>query len=151
MIALNPNAKVTAITAKIGSYNTDHIGLVDGINLNGTVYDFEPIAPALAPQVTATNFNTNNDALYKGINVGFTLNDDFRKISSVKVELLKGSEVLVTNSDNANLLALIAGGEKSLSTPFIVTPGSYTETYWNLGQREWLRTEAPTTARITVT
>jgi hypothetical protein len=151
VIALNPNAKVTAITAKIGSYNTDHIGLVDGINLNGTVYDFEPIAPALAPQVTATNFNTNNDALYKGINVGFTLNDDFRNISSVKVELLKGSEVLVTNSDNANLLALIAGGEKSLSTPFIVTPGSYTETYWNLGQREWLRTEAPTTARITVT
>jgi len=90
----------------------------------------EPVAPQV---VTATNFNTHSGADYEGINVGFTLNDQFGTVEAVKVELFKGGDLIVENNHNQALLDLINGGEQSLSTPFIINDGTYVETYWNLG------------------
>ena len=54
VIGNNPNAKVTSIAVNIGTYNASHVGLADGVNLNGTVYDFEPaVAPPVAPIITS--------------------------------------------------------------------------------------------------
>lgn len=53
VIANNPNAKVTSIVANIGTYNPGNVSLVDGVNFNGTVYDFEPtIVAPVAPTIT---------------------------------------------------------------------------------------------------
>lgn len=151
VIAANPTAKITSVTTKIGSYNVNHIGLVDGVSLNNTVYDFEPAEPVLAPEVTATNFNTENNAGYRGLNVGFTLNNDFRNVSAVKVELFQNSTLLATNTDTPDLISLINSGEKSLSTPFVISPVSYTDNFWTFSQRDWLKTETPIKVVITVT
>lgn len=40
-----PDAQITAIGVNIGSYNRSYDVLTDGVNFNGTTYDFELIAP----------------------------------------------------------------------------------------------------------
>ncbi len=145
----HPNAKITSVKLNIGTYNPDWVVRADGLNFNGTVYDFEPAAN---PIVSGENFNTHNDADYKGINVGFNINNDFGTVSAIKVELFKNADLLVTNNHNSALLNLVnVSGERTLSTPFIITPGTYTETYWNLGSRAWAPTDKPTKAVVTVT
>lgn len=103
------------------------------------------------PIVTGENFNTHSGADYHGINVGFNINNDFGTVTSVKVELFKDAELLVANTHNQALLDLInVSGERTLSSPFFVTPGTYTETYWNLGTRTWTAEDRPTRAVVTV-
>lgn len=54
VIANNPNAKVTSIVVNIGTSNPGNVSLVDGVNFNGIVYDFEPtIVAPVAPVITA--------------------------------------------------------------------------------------------------
>lgn len=105
-----------------------------------------------AAEVTATNFNTHSGNDYQGISVGFTLDSSVGNVTVVTVELFKGVDLIVANTHNQALLDLINNdGETSLSTPFIITPGTYTETYWNLGSHTWTTDDKPTRAVITVT
>lgn len=149
VLSQNPDAKITSLKLNTGTYNPSWVVRADGVNFNGTVYDFEPI---LNPTVTGENFNTHSDTDYRGINVGFRINQDFGTVSNVKVELYNDDGILVTNSSNQALLDLINNDNQlQLSTPFIVTPGTYQEEYWNLGSRSWGINDKPTKAIVTVT
>lgn len=44
-----PNARLMAVGVSVGTYNTDYIIDVDGINVNGTVYNFEKTAGNSVP------------------------------------------------------------------------------------------------------
>ncbi len=107
--------------------------------------------PVISHVVTATNFNTHVGDDYEGINVGFTLEKEFGTVSAVKVQLYKGGDLIVENNHNQALLDLINNGETSLSTPFIIKNGTYTETYWNLGSHTWTSDDVPTKVAIIVT
>lgn len=148
VLASHPNAKVTSVKLNIGTYNPDWIVRADGVNFNGTVYDFEP---AVNPVVTGENFNTHSGSDYKGINVGFRINDDFGTVSAVTVDLYKDTTKLATNTHNAALLGLINSGERQLSTPFITEAGTYTETYWHFESNNLGLGTKPTKAVVTVT
>lgn len=148
VLASHPNAKVTSVKLNIGTYNPDWVVRADGVNFNGTVYDFEPAAD---PVLTGENFNTHSGADYKGVNVGFRINDDFGTVSAVKVELYKDTTKLATNTHNTALLSLINSGARQLSTPFITEPGTYIEDYWNLGAHSLGLSTKPTKAVVTVT
>lgn len=123
------------------------IGYVDNFSFNGNAFDFEPNAN---PVVTGENFNTHSGSDYKGLNVGFNIND-FGTVSAVTVDLYQGTTKLATNTHNAALLSLINSGTTQLSTPFIIQPGSYTETFWNLGTHNLGFDTKPTKAVVTVT
>ena len=98
--------------------------------------------------VIAENFNTHVGSDYKGLNVGFRLNELVpSQVDSIKVELVDGSNnVLATNTANEDLLAMEAVQH---STPFIVTAGAYEEQYWNLDE-EYTGETKPAKAVITV-
>jgi anti-sigma factor RsiW len=99
--------------------------------------------------VIAENFNTHVGDNYKGINVGFRLNELVpSQVDSIKVELLDGNDnVLATNTANEKLLKMDAVQH---STPFIITPGNYTEQYWDLGEHSLSLATKPVKAVITV-
>ncbi|HET8884250.1 MAG TPA: lamin tail domain-containing protein [Candidatus Saccharimonadales bacterium] len=104
------------------------------------------------PTVLSQNFNTHSGVDYKGINVGFEI-ANFADVTEVSVALYRDGETtpFVTNTDNQNLLDLIASGITQLSTPFIITDGMYIEEYWNLGEYEWTTADIPAMARVSVT
>lgn len=116
-----------------------------------TVADNTP--KPLNPQVTMQggNFNTHNGDDYKGINVGFSLNEDFRNITELSVSLKKDDATLVTNTHNDTLISHINSGNKLLSTPFIIQNKGYQETHWSLGTRTWSKDDKPTGFVVTVT
>lgn len=101
------------------------------------------------PVVNGENFNTNDSAAYKGINVGFNVKD-FGTVSSVKVSLYKDDVLLVENTGTPALNNLINSGETHLSTPFYIQGGT-ADAYWNFGVRSWTVADKPTKAVITVT
>ena len=55
VLALNPNATVSALLLNIGTYNVNYNVLADAVQFNGMVYDFEPAVPA-----TPTNLRFND-------------------------------------------------------------------------------------------
>ena len=82
----------------------------------------------------AENFNTHSGTDYKGINVGFKL--EYLRISDltkVEVSLYDGNTLLVKNTANDKFFNL-PDTIKQHSTPFIISEGTYTEEYWNLGR-----------------
>ena len=111
------------------------------------------IAAAQAePAVNAENFNTHSGSDYKGINVGWNV-ENITEFTEVIVALLDGSDnVIIENEGNVQLLnELLAGGEDQYSTPFITWEGSYdadADDYWSFG--EWSSYDMPVKARITV-
>lgn len=147
VLAMHPNAKITSIKLNIGTYNPGWVVRADGVRLNSTIYDFEPVAN---PVVNGENFNTHSGSDYKGLNVGFNI-ADFGTVSAISVALYKDDTVLATNTSNAALLALANGGTTQLSTPFITQTGSYVEEYWNLGAHSMTPATKPTKAVVTVT
>ncbi len=109
------------------------------------------LKPAPTPIINGENFNTHSGTDYKGINVGFNIND-FGTVTDVTVDLYKDATKLATNTSNDELLTLINNGETHLSTPFIIENGTYgTETYWNLGAHTLNFSTKPTKAVVTVT
>ncbi len=105
------------------------------------------------PTVLGENFNTHSGTDYKGINVGFRVSD-FQTVTGVTVDLYHDgdSTPFVSNTHNDELLALIGSGTSQLSTPFITSPGTYTEQYWNLGTYLWNPASLmPIKAVVTVT
>lgn len=154
IVAQYPNATVRAgngvyLSAgqnSAGAPWSNFVGYVDNFKLNGNVYNFEPNAN---PVVNGENFNTHSGGDYKGINVGFNI-DDFGTVSNVTVDLYKDATKIATNTSNSALLTLINNGENQLSTPFIIS-GDYVETYWNLGDHVLSFNTKPTKAVVTVT
>src|SRR5690606_37243057 len=87
--------------------------------------------------VNGENFNTHSGDNYKGFSVGFNINH-FSDVSGVTVELFDGDTVMVANTHNQLLLDLINDdGILQHSTPFITIPGTYIESYWELGEYDW--------------
>ena len=90
-----------------------------------------------------TNFNTHSGTDYKGVNVGFKLEDgiDFDKISSIMVNLyseegrLIASNKAIKDKHKELYTADQIPPVREFSTPFIVQEGTYKEEYWILG--EW--------------
>jgi hypothetical protein len=88
-----------------------------------------------------TNFNTHSGEDYKGVNIGFILQDgiDFDKISSIKVNLystegtLIASNVAIKNKIKDLYTAQTPGPVREFSTAFIAEDGTYVEEYWTLG------------------
>jgi len=69
------NATVTTYRINMGTGNPGYVAWLDKISVNNTlIADFEM---DVKPVVTGENFNTHSGADYRGINVGFSLNDDF--------------------------------------------------------------------------
>lgn len=147
----NTNTRPVEVTISV----TDENG--DVVAVNSTFNDGDPSWPTYEsllppmPEVTATNFNTHSGSDYEGINVGFTLNTEFENVTDVRVALFNDAGIIVENTHNQMLLDLINDGETSLSTPFIMTQGSYIEEYWNLGSNVWTSEDKPTRVVISVT
>ncbi len=119
---------------------------------NSAGYSFTVTVANPQPMVVGENFNTYAGADYKGISVGFSI-DNFKTVNGVSVSLYDAAgNLLVENVHNTKLLDLINDdGVKQLSTPFIVTPGTYNEEYWQPGAREWKAQDKPAKAVIAVT
>jgi len=141
-----PNRAVISVTDETGTYTAENNNLAEP---NGWLY--ETLLPP-TPVVTATNFNTHSGTDYKGINVGFTLNDEFGTVSDVRVALFNDGGMIVENTHNQALLDLINDDDVlSHSTPFIMTEGTYVEEYWNLGDHNWTENDKPNRSVISVT
>lgn len=148
----------TTATSQSGVFNQgegSHFVKIRAIDAAGNVGEWSDAAQvfylATNASVLGENFNTNSDAGYQGINVGFKLGA-FKNVSSVKVELFNGNTPMVANTHNQKLLDLINNDDvEQLSTPFITVPGSYEEEYWTLGNYAWTSSSPmPTKAVVTV-
>lgn len=96
------------------------------------------------------NFNTHSGNDYKGLNVGFRLESlNISDLSAVMVSLYQDETLLVTNTAKDTLWDL-SDDVKQLSTPFIITPGTYVEDYWVLGECTWTADAKPTRAEIII-
>jgi len=86
-----------------------------------------------------TNFNTHSGEDYKGVNIGFTLQDgiDFDKISSIKVNLYSTEGTLIASNvaikNKIKDLYTAQTPVREFSTAFIAVDGTYKEEYWTLG------------------
>jgi|GEM_PF-1059907 len=155
--AMFPSAIIYSYGVNVGSNNPSYDVEVDNFTFNDETYDFEP-----TPVVTAQDFATwSSSPSFKAINVGFKT-DNFSNIEAVKVTLRKNGSDIVSNTASAAMLNAIntqpSGFTQNgqLSTPFIVS-GVLNDTYcagspcWVAGSHNWLHSEKPDTAVITVT
>lgn len=137
------------------SYEKPHAVVV---TVNGTEKVHSPLTEpngwtweTLIPAVAPTNFNTVDNAGYKGINVGFNISN-ISAFTEVTVELQDADEnTLVVNTGVIEQLnELLADGVLGYSTPFITYDLGYaaSEIYWNFG--EWQSDALPAFAIITV-
>ncbi|MBH1979916.1 hypothetical protein I8H89_00165 [Candidatus Saccharibacteria bacterium] len=153
VIALNPNAKITGLKINIGTYNPSWVVRADGVNLNGTVYDFEPAVPT--SQLNGENFNTVSDP-YKGISVGFSAKD-FGTVSAASVTVERADGTTVTKTANQGVLDLISNSStpSQITAPFVIQEGTFTEDsdiqYWAPAPAAWTDATAPVKATVTVT
>ena len=102
----------------------------------------------MAGAVNTENFNTVNNSLYEGINVGWNIEDtglqnEGSYLQSIQVKLYAGDELLAVNTANLEKMQeLSSQGIVTYSTPFITNNKTYPEDpYWDF---EWR--VVPTTA-----
>lgn len=149
----HPNAKITSIKVNIGTDNENWIVRTDGVNFNGTIYDFEQNLPT--PVLNAENFNTVDDN-YQGISVGFNTKD-FGTVSAVEVEIERADGSTVTKTGNQGVFDIISNTTttQQLTAPFVIEEGTFTEAsdtfYWNPAPATWDETTTPVKATIRVT
>jgi len=145
------------VSFKAGSGWTNFVGNVDNFTFNSDTYDFES-----TPVVTAQDFAAwDSSSSFKAINVGFKT-DNFSHINAVKVTLRKNGLDIVSNTASDAMLSAINAQTSEftqngqLSTPFIVS-GTLVDTYcaggpcWIASSHNWLHSEKPDSAVITVT
>lgn len=115
------------------------------------------VIPPITLEVAATNFNTEKNKGYEGIDVGFTINGsttaDLTKVESMVVELYSGDTLLARNTAKMDAWK---DNNPGTSTPFVVVKGTFDpaeDEYWTY---EWMEGHPdakfkPTKAVITVT
>ena len=113
-----------------------------------------PDVPApVSPVVTEENFNTHSGGDYKGINVGFNI-ENFGEVTDVEINLYDDSnQVIAKNTDTQLLLDLMnTDPEETYSTPFFIQNLAYgAEPYWNLELNNLTKDNQPDWAEILVT
>ncbi len=83
--------------------------------------------------MNTTNFNLYRGSDYQGVSAGIQIHklESMEDVQSVVVKLYSGDTLLATNTNTSKIYELsLNDGSIELSTPFIITPGTYTEEYW---------------------
>ncbi|MGI6603971.1 MAG: hypothetical protein ACOX2S_02650 [bacterium] len=141
------------ITGKIGDPQTfENTSLADVAGM-----EWDSLFPAAISEeaATMTNFNTHKGTDYKGVNVGWTLADDFNfdDVASLEVKLYAGDDLLATNTAVLEKHAeLFVEGTKEFSTPFSVENGNYgDDPYWTFGNPLTDKDQKPTKVELVIT
>jgi hypothetical protein len=144
----------------LGDKFTLTASIANGSKIESLSSDNVHLGESPAPVIVAENFNTNSDSAYDGISVGFNVKG-FEAVKSVTVKLIRADGSVVTKTAGPAVLSAINDdGKETLSTPFIIKAGTFTESndkdsqgslYWNpASATQWTSATRPTNAIVEI-
>jgi hypothetical protein len=144
-----PNAVVVGQAVNVGSYNPNYDIYVDAINFNGTIYNFEQIAPVAADTVApiVTIISPKNGATVQGgVTFKGTVSDD-TALMRYYASVLDGNGKQVANSGVVPVTGKQADVSYTVDTRTLAD-GTYT---FKLEVRDAAGNKSPTTSVQTIT